>query len=380
MCHFDVLYDGIAHADSVFGSYMFKILDLYIIRNFIVTFIFMVMMISLIVVVIDFSERLDDFINKQVPFSVLATVYYPQLVVFLTNMLSPICIFLAVILFTSRMAQNTEIVAMLSGGMSFYRLLLPYVFMGTVLGGASFYLNAYIVPQSVIIRNDFEYQYMRSKNPFEKRNIHKKVDKNTFITLYAYNQYDQTAENFVLEHFTDNKLTFSIHASAFKWKPKTQSWEIINGKYRYFSTDGKEKLIEKATFDTTFMLKPDDIYQRSQYAESLNLSELEDYIEKERLRGSDILEDLILEKYERYAYPFAAIILTLIGVSLSSKKSRGGTALQLGIGLVLSFVYVFILLSAKVAISDYFPHWLAIWLPNIIFSIIALILIRIAPK
>lgn len=356
-----------------------KKIDFYILKNFVTTFIFMVMMLCIIIIVFDFSEKLEDFITKKVPYGLLIFSYYPMLLLFLANLLSPICIFLSVILFTSRMAQNSEIVAILSSGVSFYRFLLPYIITAILLGGGSYYLNSFLVPDAVEKRTDFEYTYLKNKSFYTARNIHRKIDSVNYACLYAYNQYDKIGENLLIEQFHDQKLITRLEATSATYNDTTKSWRLGNVKIRKFYPN--HQLIRTAlTMDTAFNLKPDDIYQRDNYTESLDQTELDEYIKSERIRGSDILADLEMEKQERFAYPFATLILTVIGVSLSSRKTRGGIALQIGLGLILGFIYVFMLVSAKVAFSGIFPLWFGIWFPNIVFSILAIILIRWAPK
>lgn len=339
----------------------------------------MVLLLIVVIVVIDVTERVEDFAKTTATATDIIRYYYLNLIPFYTNLLSPVCVFITVIYFTSQMAQNTEIVSMLSGGISLYRILRPYMACAFVIAGLSFYLNAYIVPKATRERVEFEYDYLRKKHVMEDRNIHKKVAPGTFIYMNSYNQLENEGYLFALDYLEEGKLKTKISGHRIKWQDSTESWRIIGVTIRQLH-DAGEVLVFKPTLDTTLFLSPDDIYQKDGYAESLTLHELYDYIQLETDRGSNILDELIIEKYERFAYPFAAIILTLIGLPMSSKKSRGGIAMQLGLGLVFCFIYVILLLTSQAFIGDTFPAWLAIWLPNILFFILGVVLMRVAPQ
>lgn len=356
-----------------------KILDLYIIRKFISTFVFMVLLLIVVIVVIDVTERVEDFARTTATATEIIQHYYFNLIPYYANLLSPVCVFITVIYFTSQMAQNTEIVSMLSGGISLYRILRPYMACALVIAGVSFYLNAYIVPRATRERVDFEYKFLRKTHVMEERNIHKKVAPGTYVYMNSYNQLINEGYLFALDMVEDGKLKTKISSQKIIWQDSLKTWQLIGVTYRQF-TDQGEYLYFKPTIDTSFILSPDDIYQKDGYAESLTLNELYTYIQLETDRGSDILEELIIEKYERFAYPLAAIILTLIGLPMSSRKSRGGIAMSIGLGLVFCFLYVILLLTSQAFIGDTFPAWLAIWLPNMLFFVLGVFLIRNAKQ
>ncbi len=356
-----------------------KILDRYIIRKFFVTFLFMLGVLALLIVVIDFSEKLDDFLEKQIPLWDTATVYYPNLVIFLANMLCPLCVFLSVIIFTTKMAQDTEIVAILSGGVSYYRLLVPYLGTSLAIGAVSFGFNAYLAPEAVRKRMDFEYRFIKNKDEYGRRHLYTKIGKNDFAYMYSYNPYEYSGYQFSLMRYEGGKLVEKWNAQKVVWNPEKKSWRLEQPEHFVFNGPVMTRK-RVASFDTVVALHPDDVYRRDNYAESLPINELYALIEREEDRGSDTVKDLILEKYERWAFPFATPILTLIAVALSSRKRRGGLGLQLGLGLLIAFLYILLLSTAKVAIGDKFPAWLALWLPNIIFLAVAFVLVRRAPK
>lgn len=358
---------------------LLRLIDRYLIGKFLSTFLFMVLLISFVAALINFSENLNKFIDRNVPFSLLLTDYYPHMILFIVNLLSPICTFLAVILFTSNMAQKSEFVALLSSGISFYRLLLPYVATAVVLGGLAFYLNAYIVPDSVRKQIDFENERMKRRDNRIERNIHRKVSPTEFVYFHSWTVADIEGYRFVLEEMDGSRVVRRLEAERLTYDRERKVWRLFDVVERRFQSES-QTLHRTATQELSMRLEPADLVQRENFAESMPLDVLDEYIALEQMRGSDYVDELILERYERYAYPFATLILTLIGFAMASRKRRGGIALQLGVGFALSFAYILILTTAKVAISDTFPGWLAVWLPNIVFGILALVLLRLAPK
>ena len=362
-----------------------KKLDLYIIKKFLGTFSFIVAIFLVVSLVIDIAEKMEDLVAKKPPMIELVFDYYVNFWLFYGNLLSPICVFLAVIFFTSRMTQNTEIIAILAGGISFYRLMMPYLLSAGIIAGVSFYLNAFIVPTATEQRVNFEYKYFRNQRPYDETNIHRKVssdkekDEETFVYIYSFNQLIGEGYIFSMERVVSGDIVEKINCDRIFWNDSLQNWTLFDCNQRKMSRE-KESLRFIRKLDTTFLLSPDDIYIKEQKAESLPLNKLYTYIDLEKERGSDIVDELILEKYERFAYPFAAIILAIIGFSVSTKKRRGGTALQLGIGLVLSFIFVVLIVAGQAMVGDDFPAWFAVWYPNIIFAGLALVLLWLAPK
>lgn len=364
---------------------MFNKIDRYIIFKFLGTFFFMVLIILTVSVVIDVAEKIDDFIERKPPIDLLIFSYYKNFMLFYGNLLSPICVFLAVIFFTSKMTNDTEIVALLAGGVSFWRILAPYIFTATLLTGASFYLNAYVVPIANQERIDFEYQYLKRRTVMTDVNIHKKIGYDevtgyeTFVYLYSFNQIISEGYLFSMEVISPQDVVKKLDATKIKWNDSLQNWHLENVRVHNFNGEAEE-MYTLPMMDTTFLLTPDDIYIKEMRAESLPLDELYESIELEEIRGSGLAEEMIIEKYRRFAYPFAAIILTVIGFSVSTRKRRGGTPLQIGIGLVFAFAYVLLVVTGQAVIGDKFPAYIAVWIPNFVFGIIGIIMLRIAPK
>lgn len=432
-----------------------KLIDRYIISRYIITFFFIMGLIIAIVVLVDFVEKIDDFIEKKPPVYEIIFVYYVNFIPFFANLLTPICIFLSVIFFTSQMAQRSELIPLLGSGVSFYRILAPYLVASAIMAGLSFYFKAYVVPNATERRMDFEYQYMyaQKRRISGTSNIHKKVsqdfytvrDENggereekdeTYIYIKSYNDKNHIGYNFTLERIKAGDIVCKIIADKISWVDTSAVWRLSNARFREFIGD-RERMYKRREVDTTFLLTPDDIFIREMKAESMPMPELVRYIDLEEMRGSDILEELYIEKYRRYSDPVAVIILTLIGFAMSSRKSRGGIALQIGLGLAICFGYILLLFAGQALlsggsavtvflmlglapfvwgyrkyiqknkteiarivgmglalgvaalgiyhlgawISTYeLPIWVGVWLPNIIFFPVGIMLIRVAPK
>jgi len=360
---------------------MVKILDRYILQKFLTTFVFMVLLIVAVVLAIDFAEKLDDFIEKKAPLDQVLLRYYLNYAPFIANLLTPICVFLAVIFVTSKLTQDTETTAILCSGVSFYRFLAPYLVGAGLLAAGSFYLNGYLVPRAMRDRMEFDYTYLKQATTFEGRNIHRKIAPNGYVYFESFDSKTLTAYMPTLERFDDqDNLLEKIEAQRMQWHDSLKRWTLYEVRTRTIAPGKGHQLGQQTQLDTTILLTPDDILKRDNYTKTLDLNELQDKIALERLRGSDFLNDLILERHERFAYPFAAPILTLLGVSLSTKKRRGGIARQIGVGLILTFIYIFVLVIARGLAGDSFPPGIAVWVPNALFGALALLLIRLAPK
>lgn len=356
-----------------------NILDRYIIKQYLTSFFFILGIIIAICILVDVVEKMDDFLEKDPPLYDIIFVYYANFVPYYGNLLAPICLFLAVILFTSQMAQRTELVPVLSSGVSFYRILVPYIITSLFLGGIAFYLRAYEVPYATVKRLDFEYQYFHKRRVSDNKNVHKKVAPDTYVYVSYYHEKRKEGQRFALERIKDGDIITKIHAERIIWIDSTESWQLRQVRIR--NMDGmKEELKYLPRLDTTFLLTPDDIFIVEQKAETMDLPTLIEYIKLEEMRGSDILKDLYIERHLRLADPIAVIILTLIGFAMASRKRRGGIALQIGLGILICFIYIAMRFVGYAVAGDNFPPWLAAWLPNILFFPISIFLLRIAPK
>ncbi len=357
-----------------------KKLDLYIIKKFLGTFFFALALIIAIAIVFDITDDIVDFITSNAPLKAIVVDYYLNFIPYFANLFSSLFIFISVIYFTSRMTYNTEIVAILSSGISFRRLLFPYFISAFILAGLSFSLTNYIIPSANKRRLDFEEQYIR--NPYRNldRHIHKQIAPNVFIYMESYNARSNIGYKFSMERFENKKLKEKLTSDYFRWDTIINKLQIHN--YFKRTIDSLTETIEKGRrIDTVLNITPDDFERRNSNVETMDYFELNEFIEKLELQGADNIEVFKIEKYRRIASPFAAFILTLIGVSLSTRKVKGGIGLHIGTGLLLSFSYIlFMQISTQFAINGSFSPLMAVWTPNIIYSVIALLLYRLAPK
>lgn len=359
------------------------ILDWYIIRQFLGTFLFSLVLILGIAVIFDFSEKIDDFIQKEAPLKAIIFDYYLNFIPYFATLFAPMFVFISVIFFTSRMAVNTEIIAILNSGMSFRRLMVPYFISATFIALAAFMLQNYVLPHSNIARLDFEEKYYRSSD-FRKMNvssIHRQVYPNVYIYMEQYNKISQSGRNFSMEKFDDlGRLESKMTANMIRWDSTTNKW----GAWWYYIRDTDslgERLTSGRRIDTVLNVGPDDFTRSPEFVYTMTYGELHDYIDVLKSQGSDEIKLYLNEKHRRYASPFAFFILTLIGVSLSSRKIKGGIGMQIGLGLVLTFSYIlFMQFSSQFSLKGDLNPALAMWIPNIIYSFIALGVYWNAPK
>lgn len=357
-----------------------KLLDLYIIRKFLGTFFFSMALIILIVVVFDISEKIDDFIGKEAPLKAIVFDYYFNFIPYFVNLFSPLFTFIAVIMFTSKMATRTEIVAILSSGVSYTRLLLPYMLSAIVIAILSLYLNNMVIPNATKKRIAFEDRYIRNEYHNRDRNIHKQLLPGNYIYLESYSTMENTGYKFSIEKFTNGQLNYKLMAENIVWDTVKQSWAINN--YYVRKINGIEESIVKGTkLDTVLGFTPQEFGRKDNTVETMDFYELDEYIASERLKGSDNIELYEIEKYRRISFPFATFILTLIGVSIASRKVRGGIGMHIGLGIFISFTFImFMQVSTTFAASGLVSPVVAVWIPNVIFSFLAMYLLKKAQK
>jgi len=360
---------------------MMKKVDIYIIRKFLGTFFLSIALIILIVIAFDVSERIDDFIERRAPLSDIIFRYYFNFIPYFVNLFSPLFTFIAVVYFTSRMAANTEIVAILTGGISYKRMLRPYIIAAIVLAGLNFWLSNFLIPPANKKRLAFEEQYVKRIQRSRGRNIHIQLDPKTFAFVETFSLDDNTGYRFTLESidFQDG-LKSKLHADIVQWDTLTQSWKLSRCLLRTYDQD-KETLVRIPEIDTVLNMTPNDFRIDTYLMDLMNYSQLRNFIKREKIKGSESIVFYEVEQYRRTAFPFATIILTLIGVALSSRKVKGGTGLHLGIGITLSFAYIlFMQISTTFSVKASFPPLMAVWTPNVVFAIIAVYLIYKTPK
>jgi len=357
-----------------------KKIDQYIVRKFLGTFFLTMVLIIFIVIIFDFSEKIDSFINRNAPFRKIIIDYYLNFIPFIVNLLSPLFIFITVIFFTSRLAQNTEIVAMLNSGISFNRLMVPFVIPALLLGLMSLFLANIVIPSANKRRLHFESQYIIHPETFWGRNIHLHINPGEFVYMESFSEPTATGFRFTLEKINEGQLVYKLTADIARWDSIARKWSIDN--YFVRKIDGQsEALSFGQSIDTVLPFAPSDFIHNLREIETLDYFELRDFISRLRQKGAENIEFFEVEMHRRMSFPLSAVILTMIGVSLSSRKVRGGIGVHLGFGLALSFGYIlFMQVSTTFATKGNLHPFLAVWIPNIIFGIIGAFLYKIAHK
>ena len=367
---------------EVIGLLNIKLIDVYIIRKFLGTFFFCLALILTIAVVFDFAEKIDNFMEKEAPVRAIIFDYYLNFIPYFAMLFAPLFVFISVIFFTSKMAVNTEIIAILNSGMSFRRMMWPYFISAFVIAVFTFMLTNFVIPKSNLIRMDFEDKYYRSSNrKVTVENIHRLVFKNTYVYMGSFNPLSQRGQNFTIEKFNDSgRLMSKLSSSTVTYDTAKNKWKATN--YYIREIKGNEEIISRGkTIDTALIIKPSDFSRDPGFVSTMTYRELDDYIKLLQMQGSDELKLFLIEKYRRYASPFAVFILTLIGVSLSSRKVRGGIGMNIGVGLILSFSYIlFLQFASQFSLKGDLGPMIAMWIPNLLYSIIALVLYKMAPK
>ena len=356
-------------------------IDWYIIKKFLGTYFFAIALIISIAVVFAVNENIDKFINNKAPLEAIIFDYYMNFVPYFSNLFSPWFVFIAVIFFTSKLAENSEIIAMFSTGMSFKRLMRPYMISAAIIAIVTYGLGAYVIPRGNITRLDFEDRYKRKKKQEYVRNVQLEVDSGVIAYMERFENYNKTAYRFSLDKFEDKQLVSHLTArSATYDTTSVHKWTLKN--YMIREMDGmKETIIKGERLDSIIKMEPQDFLIMKGQQQTMTSPELQEYIAKQKRRGFANIKEFEIEYHQRIAMSFAAFILTAIGVSLSSRKVKGGMGLYLGIGLALSFSYIlFQTVSATFAINGNTPPVLAVWIPNILYTFIAIYLYRKAPK
>jgi lipopolysaccharide export system permease protein len=358
-----------------------KILDLYIIRKFLGSFLLSITLILAIVVIFDLSEKIDDFIESEVGLKEILFEYYLNFIPYFGVLFSSLFTFIAVIYFTSRMAYNTEIIAILNSGMSFRRMLLPYLISATLIASVSFYLSDRVIPGANKVKLDFEERYIH-KRPvsFKTKNFHRQIEPGIYVYLQNYSNVSKVGYNFTIEKFENGELKSKMFADQIRWDSTLNKWQAR--RYYIRTIDGLHETIEEGrTIDTTLSIHPDDFKIRLNIVETMSLKELDEFIKKQLMQGETNVTAYQIERHNRISFPFSTFILTMIGVAVSSRKLRGGIGLQIAIGVVISFTYIlFMQFSKQFAIGGLLPVMLAVWLPNIFYLVVSIFLFRLAPR
>ena len=362
---------------------MLSIIDKYILKRYLANFTVMLLMFIPIGIVIDVSEKINKMIENNVEFKYIAQ-YYVDFTIYFANLLFPIFLFLSIIWFTSKLANNTEIIAILSSGVSFNRFLRPYLLGGLIVSILALLMGIFLVPKASAGFNNFRYTYLIGNGLNEMRDdtdVYREISKGEFIYVSNFNAVSKTAFNFVLEKFNKNdSLDFKITASRIKFNPKDSTYTMFNYQKRKVGllNDRIESADKK---DTIFKFDLDDLTPVVYIAETLSLTELNKFIKKEKERGSSLIDTYQAVFYKKFSIPVSAFILTLIAVSVSSMKRRGGMGMNLAIGIILAFAFVFLdKVFGVLAEKGSIPPLIAVWIPNIVFGILAVYLLRNAKR
>lgn len=359
-----------------------KKLDLYILKKFLGTFFFAILLIISISVVFDLTEKIDNFFEHGAPLEAIIFDYYKNFVPYFANLFTPLFVFIAVIFFTSKMAYQTEIIAILSSGVSFRRMMFPYFLGAAIIAVFSFILGGYIIPPANQTRIKFENEFVKNRKEQGLEKIHMQIEPGVFVYMDKYRTYSGNGDYFSMEKYDEKELLSKISARYAKFDTASGKWQLKNYVQRDFINGIEHKITSGTKLDTLIPnITPKDFKEERKYFEMMTNAELDTYIDEQKARGVGNLEEFLIEKYRRVASPFSAFILTLIGVSLASRKVRGGMGLHIGVGIALSFSYIlFMTVSTTFAVNGNMNPMLAVWLPNIVFSIIAIVLYTRAPK
>jgi lipopolysaccharide export system permease protein len=356
-----------------------KTLDWYILKKFLGAYVFVVFIIVSIVVIINYTDYNDSYLKHNLGFREIAG-YYLTFIPYIASLISPITVFIAVVFITSKLAQHTEIIAMLSSGMSFRRLMRPYFIGALIIAVVWYYFAGWVIPDSNKSRVAFELQYVKTPYINTDRDIHIKIGPESYLYMQNFNNQANVGYRFTLETIVGTQVRDRLFAQRIEWQEETQSWKLKNWTLRSFN-DMEEKYATGFELDTVLRIHPRDFESDYGRYETLTMDELSDYISELELRGADNIQIYQIEKYIRYMSPFAAFVLTFIGLILSSRKQRGGVGFQIALGFLLAFIYIILYIFARSVAEAGSTHpVIAVWSPNIVFGLIGLLLYKTVPR
>lgn len=357
----------------------YKTIDIYITKKFLGTFFYAIALILSIAIVFDISENLDEFLSKDITVKEIIFDYYLNFIPYFANLFSPLFTFIAVIYFTSKMAYDTEIIAILSSGVSYRRLMRPYLVSAFILATFSYILGNYVIPPANKTMNEFRQKNINNIQATSEYNIHRQIEPGVYIYMRSFVPGNNIGSNFTLERFEGAKLVEKLTAENIRWDMETGKW-VINTYWKRTIHDGYDELEKGYRMDTTLNMNPEEFKTIKNEMETYPTPALKTEMKLMKMRGVDTVEWEI-EKHKRVAGPFSAFILTLIGVGLASRKIKGGLGFHLGLGLGLSFSYIlFMQITTVFAISGNTPPFIAVWIPNLVYSFIALFVYRWAAR
>ncbi len=357
-----------------------KILDLYIIKKFLGTFFYSLALLITIVVVFDISENVQEFIDNKASFYSIIFEYYINFIPYFVNLFSALFTFISVIFFTSKLAYNNEIIAILGSGITYRRLLLPYILSALVLAMISFGLSNFLIPYTNKNMNKFKDKYIGKQIKSKDEDIHIKLAQNSYAYVERWDNFNKVGYNFTLENMNYDGIYYKISSQNIQWDSIKNTWRL-NNYLKHFKLGMKEKIMSGNLLDTTLNISPKDFVIIKDHIETMNYRQIRKFIDDEKSKGSDKVKFYEVEKHKRIAFPFATIVLSIIGLTVAGRKIRGGLGIHLVIGLTLSFSFImFMQITTVFATSGNLPPILAVWIPNLIFGLLSIFLLKYAQK
>jgi len=359
---------------------MLSILDRYILRKYLGTFLLLLLLFIPIGITVNLAEKIDKILAYEVPFFEVA-LYYLDFTIYFANLLFPLFLFLSVIWFTSKLANNTEVIAFLSSGVSYYRFLRPYMIGATIVCGGALILGMYLAPMASKGFNEFTFQYLKNnQKDRQQNNVYRQINDNDYIYVSYFNVKEKSGNNFTLEHFEGNKMTYKLGARRIKFNEKDSTYTLFNYSKRTIG-ENEDILESRAKLDTIFSFELEDLTPVEYIAETLNFKELNSFIKREKERGSTYINRYEVVQYKRWSLPVSAYILTIIAVAVSSVKRRGGMGINLAIGIGIGMIFIFFdKIFGTMAEQSSFSPFVATWFPNIVFGLLAIYLLRNAKR
>jgi lipopolysaccharide export system permease protein len=362
-------------------------IDWYILKKFFITFIFCMLLFTVIAVAVDSSEKTDDFMKSGLSTNEIITDYYLGFVPYIWNLLFPLFVFIAVIFFTSRMATRSEIIAILASGTSYNRFLRPYIVGGIILASLLWLGSRYWIPKANSIRSNFQRDYIDKNDPTKQPRYpgcyncyYRRTDTNTFVGIREFDTSSKSARGFFMERIKENKVVYNLRAETIRWDTAVKKWQLVNAVERQVDSMG-ERMQQYPLMTIDLDLKPEELRKDDYLKDKLTTPELVQFIKQEEMRGTEGLNALKVERYRRTATPATVLLLTMIGVVIASRKTRGGSGMHLALGITIAALFIISdRFSTVFATKASFPPLIAAWLPNIAFAVVAYWLYRKTPK
>lgn len=357
-----------------------KIIDGYLLRKMLGTVVFAITLLMTIVIVFDVSENIQRFMSHNISAKEVIVGYYFNFVPYFINLFIPLFTFISVIWFTSKLSSRNEIISIFDNGISFNRMLVPYITGAVIIMLVSLVLANFVVPKTNGKLNDFKYQYFGRKS-IAATYLHIKNSKNSYVFVERWDKMEEMGYNFTYEEFTDNAMRLKISAQTVDYNEEKKVWQLHRFTRRVITPENEEIITQGAEFDTVLNILPRNLYQDAFVSETMSYRELRQFIREEKLRGSSLLANYQIEQHKRLANPLGILIMTLLGVSVSCRKSTRGVGVHVFIGMGLAFSFIFLQqVSTVFSVSGGLPPVLGTWFPNIIFLIITIVMLRLTPK